>query len=214
MNNSILRDKLKALLDLQSILSYHQLAPHDLEAVRHKVAELSAPPLPPSYPPTVITTPTPYSSVMDATQRIVSQDHMQLSVPAAPLAVQQHQPDISVFNSNRLADILASAKAQQAPQTPAVTSTPVPHTQPPLIPIPSSTSGSEPSSLLAQLRAAGILAPEGNTPVNGALAPPPTQFPAPQVPGYTPTIPPAKLAQPSRIAAQNDVELTSASLKK
>ena len=198
-----------------------QLAPHEVEAVQRQVAELkaaglSAPPTSASYVPPVNIAPVPYANDINARQQILPQNIPQVSAPAAspPVQVQPRQPDILSLNSNRLADILASAKAQQAPRTSTATSTPVPYNQPPVIPVPASTSEGEPSALLAKLRAAGILGPEGSTPVNGALAPPPSQYPPPQLLGNTSPLPPAKLAHHSRIAAQNDVELTSASLKK
>lgn len=201
------------------MLEAHQLAPHDLEAVRRKVAELkvaglSAPPASASYVPPLNIAPAPYGDDINVRQQILQQSIPQISAPAAPPAVQvqARQPDILTLNSNRLADILASAKAQQAPRTPPGTSTTVTYTQPPVIP--ASTPRGEPSALFAKLRAAGILGPEGSTPVNGALAPPPSQYPPPQLPGHTSILPSAKLAHPSRIVAQNDVELTPASLKK
>ena len=209
VNNSSLRDKLKALLDLQSMLSAHRIAPHELEAVRHKVAELSAPPGPAPYPPPILSTPVPFTNGMNASQQVATEGHTHVSVPPVPPPTHTHHSDISIVNSNRLADILA--KAQQGPRTTVPTSSPAPYTAPPLIPLPASTSRGEPSSLLAQLRAAGILGPEGGTPVNGSVAPPPSQYMAPQVSGHTPI---AQLAPPPRIATDNDVELTSASLKK
>lgn len=209
VNNSSLRDKLKALLDLQSILSNQQIAPHELEAVRHKVAELSAPPAPAPYPPPVLSTPVPFTNGMNASQLVAPESHTHISVPPVPPPTHTHHPDISIMNSTRLADILA--KAQQGPRTTVTTSSPAPYTAPPVVPLPASTSRGESSSLLAQLRAAGILGPEAGTPVNGSVAPPPFQYIPPRVSGQTPT---AQLAPPPRIAIDNDVELTSASLKK
>lgn len=219
VNNSILRDKLKALVDLQTILTTHQLAPHELEAVRQKVAELSAPPASAVYSQSAITAPTLYPNHTNPTPLNAPHNKVQIAAPqapvppAAPPSIQQPpQLDLSTINSNRLADILASAKAQQAPPTPPVGSTPLPYHQPSIISAPATTSNGEPSSLLAQLRAAGLLAPEGNTPVNGSTARHP-QYPPPQ-PDRTPTTLHANLANPPLVAAQNDVELTSASLKK
>ena len=220
MNNKVLQDKLKALVDLQSILATHQLPPHELEAIRQKVAELSTPPVSTTYPQPSIVTPVPYANGLNITSSQVSQNYPQLHVPPAtvhhtvtPSTQQQHQPDLSMMNSSRLADILASAKAQQAPPTPVVAPTPASYNQPPVVPIPTTTAGGAPSSLLAQLRAAGLLAPEGNTPVNGPVAPHP-QYPPPQPAGHAPTTPLVSLANPMKLAFDNDVELTSASLKK
>ena len=220
MNNSVLRDKLKALVDLQSILTTQQLAPHELEAVRQKVAELSALPVSAPYSQPAITTPTPYLQAPNPTEILNPQNHTPISAPptqvtptAAPPTQQQSQTDLLTMNSSRLADILASAKAQQAPSTPPVAPAPLPYNQPLTVPVPASTSSGEPGSLLARLRAAGLLAPSGNTPVNGALSSHP-QYQPPQISNRTPTTPLASLANPPRRASQNDVELTSASLKK
>lgn len=218
MNNKVLQDKLKALVDLQSILATHQLPPHELEAIRQKVAELSAPPASTSYPQPSIVTPVPYANGLNVTNSQVPQNYPQLHVPPATVhhtvtPSAQHQPDLSMMNSSRLADILASAKAQQAPPTPAVAPTPASYNQPPVVPISTTTAGGQPSSLLAQLRAAGLLAPEGNTPVNGPIVPQPQYLP-PQPAGHAPATPLASLANPMRLAVENDVELTSASLKK
>ena len=220
VNNSVLRDKLKALVDLQSILTTHQLAPQELEAVRQKVAELSALPVSAPYSQPAITTATPYLQALNPAEIVNSQNHAPMSAPptqatltAAPPTQQQSQTDLLTMNSSRLADILASAKAQQAPSTPPSVPTPLPYNQPLTVPVPASSSGGEPGSLLARLRAAGLLAPSGNTPVNGALASHPPYQPPP-VSSRTPTTPLASLVNPPQRASQNDVELTSASLKK
>ena len=220
VNNAVLREKLKALLDLQSSLRARQLAPHELEAVRQKVAELSAPSLSAPYPPHMNATPAPYSGTTSTGQHVAPQDHTQVSAPsvpshlaAPPFSQQQNQPDLSILSSNRLADILASAKALQAPPTPPVASTPIPYNQPSNDPTPAAGSGGEPSALVARLRAAGILAPERSTSVNGSLVPP-SQYPPPQTSGQLPTTPLAGLASPSQVVSENDVELTTASLKK
>ncbi|KAL8791368.1 MAG: hypothetical protein Q9195_005906 [Heterodermia aff. obscurata] len=220
VNNSVLRDKLKALVDLQSILTTHQLAPHELEAVRQKVAELSALPASAPYSQPAVSTSTPYLQAPNPTEILNPQNHAPISAPpihatptAAPSTQQQSQTDLLTMNSSRLADILASARAQQASSTPSSAPTPLPYNQPSIVPVPASNSSGEPSSLVARLRAAGLLAPGGNTPVNGTMASHP-QYPPPHLPSRTPTTPLASLVNPSQRASQNDVELTSASLKK
>ena len=220
MNNSVLRDKLKALVDLQSILTTHQLAPHELEAVRQKVAELSALPVSTPYSQPAIPTPTPYLQASNPTEILNPQNHAPMSAPptqvtptAAPPTQQQSQTDLLTMNSSRLADILASAKAQKAPSTPPAAPNPLPYNPPLTVPVAASTSSAEPGSLLARLRAAGLLAPSGNTPVNGAPSSRP-QYPPPPISSRTPTTPLASLVNPSQRASQNDVELSSTSLKK
>ena len=219
MNNSVQRDKLKALVDLQGILTSQQLALHELEAVRQQVAELSTPSISTAYSPPGINATASYPSSMNAPQHIVTNNIAQASAPVPLLSAvpshlqQQPQSELSILNSSRLADILASAKAQQAPPTPPNAPTPVPYSQPSVTPVPVSSSGGDSNSLLAQLRAAGFLAPNGNTPVNGPHIPPSLHPPANAL-SHTPTTPRAELARPSKVTAENDVELNMASLKK
>ena len=220
VNNPVLRDKLKALVDLQSILTTHQLAPHELEKVRQKVDELSVFPVSAPYSQPAIATPMPYLQAPNPTEILNPQNHAPMGAPstqvtptAAPPTQQQGQTDLFNMNSSRLADILASAKAQKTSSTPPAAPTPLPYNQPLNVPIPTSSSSGDSSSLLARLRAAGLLAPSGTMPVNGAPASHP-QYPPQPMSSRTPTTPLASLVNPSQRASQNDVELTSTSLKK
>ncbi|MCJ1430379.1 hypothetical protein MMC29_008297 [Sticta canariensis] len=193
--------QLKALLELQTILRTHQLPPDQIQQVRDQVAQLSASrrqaantPTPAPVPPT----------------------------PVAPPSVSQLQPDLqALMSSNALAQLLASAKKpqpQQPPPTPPVPQIPPQPTQlpssQPSINHTSTPAGGE-NSLVASLRAAGLLPPSSSTPLNGISQPPQPAFPYSQPPTtmHTPPTLPVNLARPAALETRNDVQLSSASLK-
>lgn len=219
------RTKLQALLQLQIILKSQSLQPHELEAIRVQLAQLSlgppSAPAPNSYalPPTTPAAPYPAVQSPPAYVPLSTPTHYSPppAAPVAPPPVQQPQPDLSsLLNSNALASLLASVQAQKPAPTPPVAQTPIPPPQPqysqaPSTPTPPATT--QPSSLIASLRAAGYLPAESTPPMNGsaasALAPvyPSTQAPqTPQFSAAAPTTLPTS-------GPMNDVELTSASLK-
>lgn len=110
----------------------------------------------------------------------------------------------SLLSSRNLADIIA--KAQQAPATPPISQAPFSQAQP--APQTSSTPSLSANlgDMLASLKAKGILSGATGTPVNGShgyAPPPPAKQTPPCVPGAFP-----------RPALINDVEVTSASLKR
>ena len=199
VNDDSLRIRLQALLALQSALKSQTLSPQDLQAARIEVARLfevygtprptvsvSAPPLAPA--------PTAYAPPQqDGSQQRSAQ------VSAQP------NPDIqSLLSSRNLADIIA--KAQQAPPTPPISSQ-VPLAQAQPAPAPSTPSlTANLGDMLASLKAKGILSGASGTPVNGSheYAPPPSAI-------QTPPQISAGFPRPSLI---NDVEVTSASLKR
>lgn len=143
-------------------------------------------------------------------------------VPVAPLPSQQAPPQqepnlSSLFAPNALAQLLASTVNQQQPTPPPPQPTfPVRQIQTPLSQAPPSLqptlAGGE-SSLLASLRAAGMLPPLNSTPTLPPAVPASHPFPYPSRPvAPTPVLP--TVAPPSATThIGNDVELTSASLK-
>lgn len=194
-----IQTRLKALLDLQSILTNQQLPPDQIQLIRDQVAQLSPAPRPSSVAPPPI---------------------LAVAPPPTQNSGLQQPPDLqALLSSNALADLLASAARAQ--QTTSITSNAtIPmqqsqaHTpQPPNNPIPGPPSRE--ISLLAQLRASGLLPPAGNTSVNGSLPPPPPQFsfslPTPNV--QNPLALPANMARSALMEVRNDVQLTSASVK-
>ena len=204
--DTAIQTRLKALLDLQSILKSQQLPPDQIELIRDQVAQLS----PTSRPSSVAPPPTAPPPVLAA-------------VPAPPPPQNptvQQPPDLqALLSSNAFADLLASAaRAQQTSTAPPNATIPLRQPQastpqPPNPPINAPTGGG--NSLLAQLRANGLLPPAGSTPVNGLVPPPSHQFPfsipTPNV--QTPPTLPANIARPALTELRNDVQLTSASVK-
>jgi pre-mRNA cleavage complex 2 protein Pcf11 len=196
-----IQQRLKALLDLQTIVMNQQLPPDQIQLIQTQVAQLSNPqklaiPAPaPAPPPAPAPMPT-------------------LAGPPIP-----QQPNLqALFSSNALAGLLASAaKAQQPPSTPPVHQVQLPQTQlPPSQPLinppPLPTGGENP--LIASLRAAGMLPPTTTPPTNGAVSAVPGSFVYPSLPTMLQTPPISSITlPPSFPKKQNDVQLTSASLK-
>ncbi|KAL8696912.1 MAG: hypothetical protein Q9224_002556 [Gallowayella concinna] len=209
-----LQTKLKALLDLQSIMRNQQLPPNQIQAIRDQVSQLAqsqppATPLP-MQPSVSMTLPNPVLTPTPSTYA------------APPPSTNQPPADIQrLLDSNALAEILASAaRAKQ--------STPVPSTSPSVPPPPNaqattsltqpnrvSTPSGNTTSLLENLKALGMLMPDTSTP-NGSLstAQPSSLLPAShQHTPYTPSMQPSNLARSQSHEIGNGVELTNASLK-
>ncbi|KAL8869874.1 MAG: hypothetical protein Q9174_003942, partial [Haloplaca sp. 1 TL-2023] len=190
------QQKLKALLDLQSIMSSQQLPPHDFQAVRDQVTQLAqtsqqsrpAHSLPPASLPLPNPVPTPTPSVF----------------PAHPPPTTQSGADSTLLiSSNALAEILASAaRAKQNTPTPSLPSSAPPPQYPPHVPTtqapPNSSTAPSMSttSLFENLRAFGMLGPS-----TGATAP--SSYP--QQSNRVTRVPLTEI--------RNDVVLSSASLK-
>ncbi|KAL9614124.1 MAG: hypothetical protein Q9167_001409 [Letrouitia subvulpina] len=208
------QNRLKALLDLQTILRSQQLPPDQMQAVRNQVTQLSQTPNPIAH--------TPMPAAVQAPINSPAPVATPTSYTAPP---QTPQPPVdlnALLNSNNLTDLLASvAKAKERSSTPSVPVMGVhPPTQPtsvsqaPVNSVPAPSSDT--TSLLASLRAAGILTPNTGMTINGAtssaqsshLFPPPQQMKT-----VTPPTQIANLARPALAEIQNDVELTNASLK-
>ena len=196
-----IQDQLRALLELQNILKSQQLPPDQIQQVQDRVSQL-------------------YAGRKAAV--IVPQPAPVAPPPVAPPSLPQQQSDLqALMSSNALAQILASAalSKQQPPslQTPSVALTSersmeAPSSQPSMTSILAS-AGAE-SSLLASLRAAGILpniAQQSNgvsQPMNAfTYAPPPSMTQTPPMPSLS------NFVRSSALEARNDVRLSSASLK-
>jgi len=186
-----LRNRLKALVDLQGIMSRQQLAPQELQAVRDQVAQLSA---------SSARAPAPQQYVPPPQHTYQQPRHLHQLPP------QESTPQTGdlqgLLSSRNLADIIA--KAQRTPSSTPVSQAPVSHPQQ----IPTSRPPGPPApgrDLLAMLRANGML-PAGSTPVNGSLG----SVLSPS--GInTPPVLPTGLTRPALL---NDAELTSTSLKR
>ena len=200
-----IQTRLKALLDLQSILKSQQLPADQIQLIRDQVASLSAAPRPTSVAPVPTFTPVP-----------------PVAAPP-PMKLSQQQPaptDLqALLSSNSLANLLASAaKVQQSLPTPSHPTIPlrlpqISVSQPPAAP-PTTSAGGE-SSLIASLRAAGMLPPAGSTPVVSSAVPAQASLPyqPPPLMVNTPPMQPVNPARPALSEIRNNVELTPASLK-
>jgi pre-mRNA cleavage complex 2 protein Pcf11 len=194
-----IQQRLKALLDLQTIVTNQQLPPDQMQLIQTQVAQLS------SAQKLALPTPAPIPAPAPAP--------LPVAAPPAP-----QQPDLqALFSSNALAGLLASAaKAQQAPVTPPVHQIQLPPSLLPPQPFINATPGpaSGGNSLIASLRAAGMLPPTSTTPTNGAVNAAPAPFGYPPLPPTLQTPPMPSVTLPaSYMKQQNDVQLTSASLK-
>ncbi|KAI4103245.1 MAG: hypothetical protein LQ339_004348 [Xanthoria mediterranea] len=208
-----LQTKLKALLDLQSIMRNQQLPPNQIQAIRDQVSQLAQtqPPATPTpgMPPSSMLPPNPVPTPTAST------------FYAPPSSTSQPPADIQrLLDSNALAEILASAARakQSTPVQSAAPSIPPPMNPPPVTSLPqpdrTSTPSSNTTSLLANLKALGMLMPDTSTP-NGAM---PTSQPS----GFplshhnysnTPPMRSSHLARPPLQEIRNDVELNNSSLK-
>jgi pre-mRNA cleavage complex 2 protein Pcf11 len=147
------QSKLKALLDLQTILQTQKLPQGQLEQVRREISKIAIAPAPKPTPPPV---PTP-------------------TLSSAPINLQNalQQPAVAaLLKSTNLADLLKSTTTRQQPTPPP--GQPVLPFQPPVIstppPIQASQAPAPPpvgSDLISSLRAAGLLGgPGGGLPFN------------------------------------------------
>lgn len=200
--DSSIQTRLKALLDLQTILSSQRLPPDQIALIKDQVAQLSEA----SKPPSRIQTPPAHV------------------LPPAPVAVAPpptQQPTLSsLLGPGALAALLASqAATPQPPQDQAqphapVRSPPPSHAQPSfnhLLPTAASSNPiPDPNSLLERLRAAGMLP---------AVPPATNAPPLPLAGSLPPSILPPFINTPSSGARTplgdlpNDVVLKPASLK-
>ncbi|KAL8853361.1 MAG: hypothetical protein Q9221_001837 [Calogaya cf. arnoldii] len=209
-----LQTKLKALLDLQSIMRNQQLPPNQIQAIRDQVSQLAQmqPPATPTpgQPTTSMLLPNPVSTPTAS------------AYPIPPPSTSQPPTDIQrLFDSNALAEILASAaRAKQSTPVPSVAASIPPPANPPAVtslppPDRTATPSRNTTSLLANLKALGMLMPDTSTP-NGAI---PTNQPSSRFPlshqNYpnTPSMHSSSLARPPLQEIRNDVEMNNASLK-
>ena len=214
VHDTSIQTRLKALLDLQGILQKQQLPPSDIKMIRDQVNALSHPPPMPPVP-----TPQPFSMAGPVPQPAYSQ-YPQVQSPYLQQAAQQNNafnhlqppaqvpstqaPDLSsLLASNNLAAILA--KAQRSTPTPpqsyaqlamSVTTASAPVAIPAAIAGPGALPGSD---LMASLRAAGLVISDQNA-GNGT--------------GFAPVTPPVGFSALSSSLPMNDLDLTSASLKR
>ena len=191
------QQRLKALLDLQSIVQSQQLPPDQLRLIRDQVAQLSAAGKQP-----VMSIPTPTLPYM----------------PPAPLQAPPPQPTAqqSLFPPGALESLLAATNVASN-----ITPPPRPASQghssfSAQLAASGSTSVGQESSLMAALRAAGMVPPVTSSPVPAPALPVNVPYPnsLPQMTSFA--TPPQLSATPissGYTPAQNDTQMTSASLK-
>ncbi|KAL2066454.1 hypothetical protein VTL71DRAFT_2525 [Oculimacula yallundae] len=184
--------KLKALLDLQTILQSQKLPPDQIALIKEQVAQLSRAPQP---------------------AHKIQSPAMQIPTPVAATPAPAQQPTLSsILGPGALAALLARSTAATPPvQASVIRSPPTTVAQPSYQPPPSNSASVEPLSLLDKLRAAGVLpsAPTPNPPAS--YTPTPAGFP----PGFPPPFlntPPNTSRTPLAVIP-NDVVLKANSLK-
>lgn len=186
-----IQTRLKALLDLQTILQSQKLPPDQIALIKTQVAQLSEASKA-SKPPPKPATP----------------------VAAAPTQTPQQNSLSSLLGPGALAALLARQSATPQPTPPAQIRSPQPGTsQLPFNPPPTSAApalpASDPNSLLERLRASGLLsgAPAASTPtpVSGLPANLSSGFPPPFISTQSTRTPLGEIP--------NDVVLKPASLK-
>ncbi|MCJ1234159.1 hypothetical protein MMC14_002117 [Varicellaria rhodocarpa] len=225
IHDTAVQIRLKALLDLQSILTSQQLPPDQLQQIRDQVAQLSANARP--VPPPTVSLPATSTPVYAYTPSLSNRN------PYPPVYQQTQSATPPIPAVTTLADLLASAARNKAPPPPPPQLTQPPVPQPtslaallqaqPQSSLPSTNaaplSNGNPTSLLASLRAAGILSSAGgvSTPSASIAAPTPVSYPTPsstiQPATQTPYSQFLNVVRPPLTEARNDIQLTSASLK-
>jgi pre-mRNA cleavage complex 2 protein Pcf11 len=205
--DSSIQTRLKALLDLQTILSNQQLPQDQIMLIKEQVDALSLAARP--APPVVAPTPPP------------------APVVEQPPPVQQ--PTLSsLLGPGGLAALLARQSATPQAQTPPppkpavlVQSPQTQFTQPSVPPVqapPAAVAPPDPNSLLEKLRAAGML--PAATPAPASTPVPPLVLPQ-AIPGFPPSLPflntpppaSAALLRPALGEIPNDVVLNTNSLR-
>jgi pre-mRNA cleavage complex 2 protein Pcf11 len=188
-----IQTRLKALLDLQTILQSQKLPPDQIALIKTQVAQLSEASKASKAPPKPAT-----------------------PVAAAPTQPPQQNSLSSILGPSALAALLARQSATPQPTPPAQTRSPQPGTSQlpfnaPPTSAASATAVPDPSSLLERLRASGLLpgAPAASTPT------PASSLPANMSSGFPPPFintPPQSTRTPLG-EIPNDVVLKPASLK-
>ncbi|KAJ5169084.1 uncharacterized protein N7482_004678 [Penicillium canariense] len=192
------QQRLKALLDLQTIMRNQQLTPDQLKLVRDQVSALR-----------------PQASVAPNAAPIVP-----AAVPAPPAPVSTpptqsaSQPLQQLLNSGTLAELIKATAIRQVPTPPPHIPNAIP-TMPQMPPMPPASNTPQPENpLIAALRSRGILPPASAPPVMGSSTGPPP--PGGQLPflmsGGMRSTPPAPTPQ-SSMSASSSIPMNSASMK-
>lgn len=198
VHDTAVQARLKALLDLQTILRSQQLPPEQIQLIREQVTQLSSTPRVTQAPSVSAPQVVPIYSLSPPTAVTPNIRPTQFSPPSV----------LEMPSAASLAELLASAaKSQQTTPQPNSLAPPhaVPQQQlpppqpPPVLTNPSQPSTNSASSLLASLRAAGLIpnVPSTKSPMSTSLL-----------------LSAQKLPTVHTSQIFNDVELTSVSVKK
>ncbi|RDW83105.1 hypothetical protein BP5796_04596 [Coleophoma crateriformis] len=215
--DSSIQTRLKALLDLQSILQSQKLPPDQIALIREQVTQLGeASRANPQPKPQRIHAPSPVPVAATPTPPPVTQAPSLESVLgpgargalAALLARQSATPQIATPPPQPAVPAIRSPPTQMAQPAYQPIPTPIPSTSTPVPP-------TDTSALLQRLKAAGIL---GGGPTTSTPPIPPLPLPA-SFPAGFPSLPfmgmpqPPNGSRPAMATIPNDVELKATSLK-
>ncbi|KAI9699285.1 MAG: hypothetical protein M1836_002895 [Candelina mexicana] len=223
--HSPIQIKLKALLDLQSIIQKQQLAPDQMLQIKEQITQMAANPT----QPVQTLRGTAIADFQPQTQPHLPPQLSQGYQPPPLQTPEPYQPPIQpIFSQNALAQLLAAtAKAQPLTPPPPRPALPAPLPVEPTFSTSAAQATTVPlneNSLVASLRAAGMLPPlpMTSTPVSN----PKTSTGTPTLPFNLPLLPPKQQAstntpsmataypeRPPPTQVEDDVKMTSASLK-
>ncbi|KAK6609401.1 hypothetical protein H4I96_03332 [Botrytis cinerea] len=190
--DSSIQTRLKALLDLQTILQTQRLPPDQIAMIKEQVAQLSATPTPQPQPqPTLNSLLGPGGLAALLARQSATPQIPTPPPPQAAVAIQSPQPQLA---------LPLQLPFQQASSAPVLASV--------------SKPAADPNSLLERLRAAGML--PGIPTVSSTLTQPPSALGSANPPSFPPSLPFISAPPVSRtplLEIPNDVVLKPASLK-
>ena len=195
-----LKGRLTALLQLQDVMSRQLVTPNQVQAIRDQITALSA-------PLSRVPAPAPYAPPTQAFQQQQQQQPLPYHQRPTPVRESQTGGLQASLDSKNLADIIARAQRTPAiPPAPQASLPQQPSTSNPRSSMPPAPAPAPGLDLFAALRAQGLLPPGSVTPAND-----PNGYVPPSTTIHTPSTLSTGLVGPAMI---NDVELTSASLKR
>ncbi|KAL1997120.1 hypothetical protein VTN49DRAFT_7985 [Thermomyces lanuginosus] len=201
------QQRLKALLDLQSILQRQELPQDQLKLVREQVSALSSQSRPASQPQTQ---PPPASLPQNPTGAPTSTTQNQQIPPMTS------QPNLqALLNSNTLAELIKATANRQQPTPPPTIPSSFSNPQPMSTPTSTSTApaSSAGADLIASLRARGLLPPVTSTMPPAAPSFPNLPLIVPGQPRPPPPVAPVATPQAPLGEISINVHMSTASIK-
>lgn len=203
--NTVSQQRLKALLDLQSILQRQQLTQDQLKLVRGQVSALAA-----SSPSPAAQNPPPNAPAPASASAAgpLAAPPAAVSTPPTQTA---SQPLQQLLNPGTLAELIKATAGRQQPTPPPQ----IPSTLPPIPQIPQARNTVQPAAenpLIVALRSRGLL-PPASAPPSLASGTPPNMGGLPFIiPGQARATPPAATPQAS-VSSSSIVPMNTASMK-